>query len=409
MESAPIYMDHHATTPVDPRVLEAMMPYLTHAFGNAASRSHAFGWRAEEAIERARQQVGRLVGAAQPNKEIVFTSGATESDNLALKGVMRQGLSEGRGDHLITVKTEHKAVIDSAKRLEREGARVTWLDVDAEGRVDPGDIATAIDEKTLLVSVMLANNETGTVQDMRAIGEITRERGVLLHCDATQGVGRLPFAVDDDNIDLASFTAHKIYGPKGAGALYVRRTGATRVRLIADIDGGGHERGMRSGTLNVPGIVGLGEACQIMADEGFKEAEEIAALRDRLFERLRKEIDDVHLNGAPPPERIAGNLNVSFPYVEGEALILALQKRVAVSSGSACNSASVEPSYVLRAMGLSRELADSSIRFGLGRGHTEALVDEVADFTIRQVKKLRKLSPAWQLKQKGIDPETIDW
>ena len=402
-------MDHHATTPVDPRVLEVMLPYFGERFGNAASRSHAYGWHAEEAVERARQEVGELVGSRKPSQEIVFTSGATESDNLALKGVIRQGMAEGRGDHLITVKTEHKAVIDSAKRLEAEGAKVTWLEVDSEGRVSPDDLAKAIRPETLLVSIMLANNETGTIQDMAAIGRVTREREVLLHCDATQGVGRVPFQVDELGVDLVSFTAHKIYGPKGAGALYVRKTGPHRVRILADMDGGGHEKGMRSGTLNVPGIVGLGAACKIMQEEGQQESVHIAALRDRLFDALQAELGELHLNGAPAPHRMAGNLNLSFPYLEGESLILALQKRVAVSSGSACNSASVEPSYVLRAMGLSKELADASIRFGLGRGHTEAIVDEVADFTIRQVKKLRKLSPSWQLKEQGINPSDISW
>ena len=405
----PLYMDHHATTPVDARVLEAMLPHFGPEFGNASSRSHAFGWRAVEAVERARIQVAELVGAAIPGKEIVFTSGATESDNLAIKGVMRQGMAEGRGDHLITVRTEHKAVIDSARRMEREGARVTWLDVDEAGLLDLDELRSALTDKTLLVSVMLANNETGCVQPIRAIGEIVRGHGALLHCDATQGLGRLPFAVDVDGVDLASFTAHKIYGPKGVGALYVRRSGAKRVRLMADLDGGGQERGMRSGTLNVPGIVGFGAACGLMSLEGMAEAKAVAALRADLYSRLVEGLGEVWLNGPSFDQRLAGNLNVSFPYIDGESLILALQQRVAVSSGAACTSSSMEPSYVLRAMGLSKERADGSVRFGLGRGHTKEDVDAVATYTVEQVKRLRELSEEWRMKQRGEDPASIDW
>jgi cysteine desulfurase len=406
-DSRPIYMDHHATTPVAPRVLEAMWPYFTERFGNAASRSHAYGWEAEEAVDRAREQVGSLLGARAPSKEIVFTSGATESDNLALKGIAH--LAANQGGHLITQKTEHKAVIDTCRRLQREGYRVTWLDVDAQGRVDPEDVRHAIQPDTIVVSIMLANNEVGTVQPIEAIGAITREHGVPLHCDATQGVGRTEFDVEQMHVDLASISGHKIHGPKGVGALYVRRTGAGRVRLVGEIDGGGHERGMRSGTANVPGIVGLGEAAEMLAEGWRDEAARIRSLRQKLHDRIGAKLEEVHLNGAEDPWRHPGNLNLSFGYVEGEALLLALQKEVAVSSGAACSSASLEPSYVLRAMGRDAELAEASIRFGLGRDNTDEEVERVARVVVREVQRLRKHSPLWEMREQGLDPRQIDW
>jgi len=327
----PVYMDNHSTTPLDPRVLEAMMPWLTTRFGNAASRSHPYGWEAEEAVEAARSHVARLVGAASA-KEIVFTSGATESDNLAIKGAVEARLVASKsGAHVITSKTEHKAVLDTCKHLARQGVRLTLLDVDEEGRVDPDDVARAITSETVLVSIMLANNEVGTIQPIAEIGAVARERGVLFHCDAAQGLARVPFDVDAMRVDLASVSAHKMYGPKGVGALYVRRR-SPRVSLIAQIDGGGHERGMRSGTLNVPAIVGLGEAARIACEEREHDHAHASRLRDRLRERLFGELEGVVLNGPEPPERHPGNLNVSFPYVESEALMIALKEEVAVSS-----------------------------------------------------------------------------
>lgn len=402
----PIYMDDHATTRVDPRVVDAMLPYFTEHYGNAASRTHAFGWEAEEAVSRAREQVAELIGARLPSKEIVFTSGATEADNLAIKGVAR--FHRERGDHLVTVRTEHKAVIDPCRRLAREGFRVTFLDVGGDGRVDPAAVRAALTDRTLLVSVMLANNEVGTVQPIAEIGRATRERGVLLHCDAAQGVGRIPLDVDDAGVDLLSLSAHKMYGPKGVGALYVRRSGPVRVRLLAEMDGGGHQSGLRSGTLDVPGVVGFGRAAEIMRAEGADEARRIAALRDRLRAALLGRIEEVHENGAVA-HRHPGNLNLSFGYLDGEALILALQRKVAVSSGSACTSASVQPSYVLRAMGVDPELADASVRFGLGRFTTEAEVDRVADAVVRAVGKLRARSELWKLREAGVDPKSLDW
>jgi cysteine desulfurase len=402
----PIYMDCHATTPVDPRVVEAMLPYFSERYGNAASRSHGFGWEAEEAVLRARGQVASLIGAADPAAEIVFTSGATESDNLAIKGVARWLRERDGKDHVVTCVTEHRAVLDACRRLEREGFRVTWLPVDGQGRLDPDAVARAMDDRTALVTLMLANNEVGTVHDLGAIGRLTRERGVWLHCDATQGVGRTDFHVDRMGVDLASLSAHKMYGPKGVGALYVRRTGPTRVRLVAEMDGGGHERGMRAGTLNVPGIVGFGEAAALLEAGWRDEAERLRRLRDRLRGAIEAKVPEVHLNGAEDPWRHPGNLNLSFGFVEGEALILALQKHVAVSSGSACSSASTEPSYVLRAMGRSDELAEASIRFGLGRFTTEAEVDTVARTVAREVKALREKSDLWKLHQEGVD---LNW
>lgn len=399
----PIYMDSHATTAVDPRVLEAMLPYFTTTFGNAASRTHAFGWTAEAAVEDARETIARFIGA-KSEKEIVFTSGATESDNLAIKGAAEY--YQSRGKHLITTVIEHKAVLDSCKRLERDGFEVTYVGVEENGIVDPARIAAAMRDDTILVSVMLANNEVGTIQPIKEIGELTRARKVLLHCDAVQGVGKTPFDVEDMNVDLASITAHKLYGPKGVGALYVRRS-RPRVRLVAQMDGGGHERGNRSGTLNVPGIVGFAKACELMMQEGAEENRRIAALRDRLQSRIEAELDQVTLNG-DAEHRLPGNLNLSFSFVEGEGLMMAI-KDVAVSSGSACTSASLEPSYVLKAMGLDEELAHSSLRFGLGRYNTEEEVDYVADLVIRKVKKLRDISPLYEMHQQGIDLKSIQW
>lgn len=399
----PIYMDYHATTPLDPRVLEAMLPYFTQDFGNAASRTHAYGWHAEAAVEDARETIASYIGA-ESGKEIVFTSGATESDNLAIKGVAEY--YKGKGNHIITTTIEHKAVLDSCKRLEKEGYEVTYVSAGPDGLVNPADIEKAITDKTILVSVMLANNEVGTIQPIAEIGAITRARGVLFHCDAVQGFGRTPFDVRAMNVDLASLTAHKIYGPKGVGALYVRRS-KPRVRLVAQMDGGGHERGNRSGTLNVPGIVGFAKAVQIFKEEGVAEADRIRGLRDRLHGKILKELDSVYLNGHPE-KRLPGNLNISFSFVEGEGLMMAI-KDVAVSSGSACTSASLEPSYVLRSMGLDEELAHSSIRFGLGRFNTEEEVDYVAELVIAKVKKLRELSPLYEMHQQGIDIKSIQW
>ncbi len=398
----PIYMDYHATTPVDPRVVEAMLPHFTTQFGNAASRTHRFGWEAEAVVEDSRETIGDLIGADA--KEIVFTSGATESDNLAIKGVAEY--YERRGKHIVTTQIEHKAVLDSCKRLEKQGYEVTYVPAGTDGIVDPDDIKNALTDKTVLVSVMLANNEVGTIQPIAEIGKITRERGVLLHCDAVQGIGKTPFDVKAMNVDLASITAHKIYGPKGVGALYVRRS-KPRVRLVAQIDGGGHERGMRSGTLNVPGVVGLAKACEIMKREGAQDAERIGKLRDSLHRQLLKELDEAILNGHPD-NRLCGNLNVSFAFVEGEGLMMAI-KDVAVSSGSACTSASLEPSYVLRSMGLDEDLAHSSIRFGLGRFNTQEEVDYVADLVTAKVKKLRDMSPLYEMHKEGVDLKSIEW
>jgi cysteine desulfurase len=399
----PIYMDNHATTPVDPRVIEAMLPYFNTKFGNAASRSHSFGWTAEEAVNYARENIARLIGA-ESEKEIVFTSGATESDNVALKGIAE--FYKDKGDHIITSVVEHKAVLDSCKRLEKEGYRVTYLPVQTDGRVDPDDVKRAITDKTILVSLMLANNEVGSVNPIGEIGKITRERGVLFHSDAVQGIGKVPFDVQKMNVDLASITAHKMYGPKGVGALYIRRS-KPRVRLVAQMDGGGHERGVRSGTLNVPGIVGFGKAAEIMLKEGAAENARILGQREHLRRRFMKELDQVELNGSLE-HRLPGNLNVSFAFVEGEAMMMAI-KDVAVSSGSACTSASLEPSYVLRALGVGEELAHSSIRFGIGRFNTDEEVDYVADLVIEKVRRLREMSPLYEMHKEGIDLKSIQW
>ena len=399
----PIYMDNHSTTPVDPRVIEAMLPYFNATFGNAASRTHAFGWNAEAAVEDARETIAKFIGASS-GKEIVFTSGATEADNLAIKGAAEYYKS--RGNHIITTTIEHKAVLDSCKRLERQGFEVTYLDVEKNGIVDPAKVERAITDKTTLVSVMLANNEVGTIQPIEELGKLTRARSVLLHVDAVQGVGRTPFDVEKMNVDLASITAHKIYGPKGIGALYVRRA-RPRVRLASQMDGGGHERGNRSGTLNVPGIVGFAKACELMMAEGAEENTRIRRLRDKLRQRLQGELGQVTLNG-DAERRLPGNLNLSFAFVEGEGLMMAI-KDVAVSSGSACTSASLEPSYVLKAMGLDEDLAHSSLRFGIGRFNTEEEVDYVANLLISKVTKLRDISPLYEMHQQGIDIKSIQW
>jgi cysteine desulfurase len=400
--SLPIYMDNHATTPLDPRVLEAMMPYFTTRFGNAASRNHSFGWEAEKAVDAAREQIAQLIGAT--GKEIIFTSGATESDNLAIKGIAE--MYHERGNHIITQATEHKAVLDTCKRLEKHGFRVTYLPVKADGVIDLEDLKRAIDDKTILVTIMAANNEIGVLQPIAEIGRICHEKNVLFHCDAVQAVGKIPVNVIADNIDAMSISAHKIYGPKGVGALYVRRRDP-RVQIAAQIDGGGHERGMRSGTLNVPGIVGLGKACEISGQEMAEEARRLTGMRDGLKAKLETELDYVHVNGSME-HRLPGNLNMSFLYVEGESLLMGIND-VAVSSGSACTSATLEPSYVLKALGLGDDVAHSSIRFGLGRFNTQAEVDYVAAKVIDVVKKLRELSPLYEMAKEGVDLSKVQW
>src|SRR5437763_1970143 len=397
----PIYMDNNATTPRDPRVVEALLPYLTPGFGNAASRSHPFGWRAEEAVDRAREQIAALIGGNE--KEIVFPSGATESINLALKGAAE--FYQDKGRHLITVRTEHKATLDTMKRLERQGFEVTYLDTDKYGRISAQQLRDAITGKTIVVSVMLANNEIGSVQPIAELGEVTREKGVLFHVDAVQGVGKVPFDVEKMKVDMASLSGHKIYGPKGIGALWVRRK--PRVRIAPIIDGGGHERGMRSGTLNVPGIVGFGKAAQLAQQLKAEESKRTYQLRKKLQDYLFSHLDHLEGNGHPT-ERLPGNLNVSFAYVEGEALMMAI-KNVAVSSGSACTSASLEPSYVLRACGVSEDLAHTSIRFGIGRFNTEDEVDYVGKYVVEQVRRLREMSPLYEMANEGIDLSKIEW
>jgi len=398
----PIYMDNHATTPLDPRVLEAMLPYFREKFGNAASRNHSFGWEAEQAVERARKQIADLIGATP--KEIVFTSGATESNNLAIKGVVE--MYAEKGAHVITVATEHKAVLDTCKHLARRGCETTFLKVGSDGLIDLDALRAAITPQTVLISVMYANNEIGVIQPVREIGRIARERGVLFHTDATQAAGKVPVDVNADFIDLMSLSAHKMYGPKGAGALYVRRKNP-RVQLSGQMDGGGHERGMRSGTLNVPGIVGLGEACAIGQREMAEESARLAALRDRLKDRLFAELDEIYINGSMT-SRLPNNLNVSFAYVEGESLLMGIAD-IAVSSGSACTSATLEPSYVLRALGVGEDLAHTSIRFGLGRFNTEEEVDYVAARVVEVVRKLRELSPLYEMAKEGVDLKSVDW
>src|SRR5215467_7114204 len=402
MVKLPIYMDNHATTPLDPRVLEAMMPFLTDHFGNAASRNHAFGWEAERAVEFGRKEIAALIGADP--REIVFTSGATESDNLAVKGVA--WMYREKGDHIITCVTEHKAILDTCKHLEKDGFRVTFLPVDSKGFVSLDDLRNAITDKTILISIMTANNEVGTVQDIKEIGKIARERGVLFHTDAVQAVGKVPFNVNQMNVDIASLSAHKIYGPKGVGALYVRRRNP-RVLLTPIIDGGGHERGMRSGTLNVTGIVGFGKAAQIAREELPHEGAEMLRLREKLRITLERELDQVYING-DLQKRLPGNLNMSFAYVEGESLLMGI-KDIAVSSGSACTSASLEASYVLKALGVGEDLAHTSIRFGLGRFNTEEEVDYVIDKVIRSVQRLREMSPLYEMAKEGIDLKKVSW
>jgi cysteine desulfurase len=397
----PIFMDNHSTTPVDPRVLETMLPYFTERFGNAASRNHSFGWTAEKAVELARDQVGAIIGAS--GKEIVWTSGATESINLALKGVAEY--YQEKGNHIITGATEHKATLDTCKRLEKQGCQVTYLPVQKDGRILPEQVAEAMTDKTILVALMLANNEIGTIHPINEIGEVVKAKGALFFVDAVQGVGKIPFDVNQAKVDLAAVSAHKMYGPKGVGALYVRRK--PRVRVVAQVDGGGHERGMRSGTLNVPGIVGMGKAAELCRAEMEFEAKRVGSLRDRLQTKLMANLPECHLNGSIE-HRLPGNLNISFAYVEGEGLMMAI-KDVAVSSGSACTSASLEPSYVLRALGIGEELAHSSIRFGLGRFNTEEEVDYVAGHVTKAVNRLRELSPLWEMAQEGIDLKSIKW
>lgn len=395
-------MDNHSTTPVDPRVLEAMLPYFTERFGNSASRNHAFGWEAEQAVDHAREQIAHLIHCDP--KEIIFTSGATESDNLALKGVVE--MYREKGNHIITAVTEHKAVLDTAKRLEKAGFEVTYLNVGADGLIDPEAVKAAIHSKTILISLMMANNEIGVIQPVAEIGKIAKEKGVIFHCDATQGVGKIPVDVQAMGIDLMSFSAHKIYGPKGIGALYVRKKNP-RVRIAPMMDGGGHERGMRSGTLNVPGIVGFGKACELCEQEMVEEGVRLTRLRDKLKERILKELGEVYLNGHPT-RRLPQNLNMSFAYVEGESLLMGL-KEIALSSGSACTTATLEPSYVLRALGVGSDLAHSSLRFGLGRFNTEEEVDYVGQRVIETVRRLREMSPLYEMAKEGIDLKSVQW
>jgi len=401
-EPTPIYLDHNATTPCDPRVFEVMAPYFCQVFGNAASRNHDFGWRAEQAVDRARHQVASILGAHE--KEIIWTSGATESNNLAIKGVA--GMYADQGRHIITAVTEHKAVLDPCKRLEKQGFEVTWLKPGPSGVIEAEQVAEAIRDDTILVSLMWANNEIGTINPAPAIGAVCKQRGVIFHTDATQYVGKLPIDVEADGVDLLSLSAHKIYGPKGVGALYVRRRNP-RVRLEAQIDGGGHERGMRSGTINVPGVVGLGEACAIAEAEMAVESPRLARLRDKLESELMANLEGVVING-DPQRRLPHTSNLSFPWVEGESLMMAV-KGLAVSSGSACTSASLEPSYVLRALGVGDELAHSSIRFGLGRATTEAEIDAAMQRITVAVNKLRELSPLYEMVKQGVDLSQVQW
>ena len=402
MLKLPIYLDHNATTPMDPRVLEAMIPYFTENFGNAASRNHSFGWHAEEAVDYAREQIAQLIGADP--KEIIFTSGATEGDNLGIKGVYEMYAS--KGNHIITCTTEHKAVLDTCKHLEKLGAEVTYLEVQPDGLLDLKELEAAMRPTTILVAIMYANNEIGVIQPVKEISAIAKKHGALFFTDAVQAVGKIPVDVNADGIDLMAFTAHKMYGPKGVGALYVRRKNP-RVKVTAQVDGGGHERGMRSGTLNVPGIVGFGKACELARLEMASDTERISKLRDKL-ENALKQIDESYVNGNPA-HRLPHVSNISFKYVEGEGLMMGFNQDIALSSGSACTSASLEPSYVLKALGLGDDLAHSSLRFGLGRYTTE----EQIDFTIKAVTdtvlKLREMSPLWEMFKEGIDIDSIQW
>ena len=401
MLTLPIYLDNNATTPLDPRVLDAMMPYLTNMYGNAASRNHPFGWQAEEAVDYAREQIASLINCSP--KEIIFTSGATESDNLAIKGVFEMYAS--KGNHIITATTEHKAVLDTCKHIEKVGGKVTYLQVDEKGLIDLKQLEEAITDKTILISLMYANNEIGVIQPIREISAIAKKHGILFFTDGTQAVGKIPVDVEADGIDLMAFSAHKMYGPKGVGALYVRRKNP-RVKVTSQMDGGGHERGMRSGTLNVPGIVGLGKAAEIAKQDMAEDTQRIAAMRDRL-ERELTTIEESYVNGSTE-HRLPHVSNISFKYVEGEGLMMGV-KDLAVSSGSACTSASLEPSYVLKALGLSDDLAHSSLRFGLSRFTTDEEIDYAIGHVKEAVNKLRELSPLWEMFKEGIDLDTIEW
>ncbi|SET04241.1 IscS subfamily cysteine desulfurase [Hymenobacter actinosclerus] len=401
MLKLPIYLDNNATTPLDPRVLEAMMPYLTEVFGNAASRNHPFGWAAEEAVDYARDQIAGLINCDP--KEIIFTSGATESDNLAIKGIFE--MYAQKGNHIITTTTEHKAVLDTCKHIEKIGGKVTYLPVNSEGLIDLEELEAAMTPQTILVSIMYGNNETGTIQPIREIAAIAHKHGALFMTDGTQAVGKIPVDVQDDGIDLMAFTAHKMYGPKGVGALYVRRKNP-RVKVTAQMDGGGHERGMRSGTLNVPGIVGLGKACELAKQEMAADAARLGAMRDRLEKELLT-LEESYVNGSVE-HRLPHVANISFKYVEGEGLMMGV-KDLAVSSGSACTSASLEPSYVLKALGLSDDLAHSSLRFGLSRFTTDEQIDYAINHVKEAVTKLREMSPLWEMFQDGIDLDKIEW
>lgn len=402
MLKLPIYLDNNATTPMDPRVLEAMTPYFLDHFGNAASRNHPFGWAAEEAVDYAREQVARLIGADP--KEIIFTSGATEADNLAIKGVFEMYAS--KGNHIITATTEHKAVLDTCKHLEKLGAEVTYLNVQPDGLVDLKELEAAIKPTTILIAIMYANNEIGTVMPIKEISAIARKHGVLVFTDGTQAVGKIPVDVNKDGIDLMAFTGHKMYGPKGVGALYVRRKNP-RVKVTAQMDGGGHERGMRSGTLNVPGIVGFGKACELCQLEMAADTERISKLRDKL-ETALLQLEEAYVNGSTQ-HRLPHVSNISFKHVEGEGLLMGFNKNIALSSGSACTSASLEPSYVLKALGLGDDLAHSSLRFGLGRFTTEEQIDYTIKSISETVNKLREMSPLWEMFKEGIDLNTIEW
>ena len=398
----PVYMDNHSTTRVDPKVVEEMLPYFTSYFGNAASRNHSFGWDADKAVEAARERLARIINAE--SREIIFTSGATESNNLALKGVAEMYVE--KGNHIITQVTEHRSILDTAKRLEKSGMNVTYLPVDKDGLVNPDDVRKAITDRTVLISIMLVNNEIGVIQPVEEIGRIAKERGILFHCDATQGVGKIPVDVHSMGIDLLSYTAHKLYGPKGVGALYVRRKNP-RVRLAPMMDGGGHERGMRSGTLNVPGIVGFGKACEIAMEVMAEESARLIYLREKLRNGIMDSLDEVSVNGHLT-KRMPGNINLSFAYVEGESLLMGLRE-IALSSGSACTSATLEPSYVLQALGVSAELAHSSVRFGLGRFNTEEEVDYVIKRVAETVNRLREMSPLYEMAKAGVDMKQFKW
>ncbi len=402
MLNLPVYLDNNATTPCDPRVVEAMVPYFTQTFGNAASRNHPFGWQAEEAVDYAREQVAKLIGADP--KEIIFTSGATEADNLAIKGVFEMYAS--KGNHIITANTEHKAVLDTCKHIEKSGGEVTYLQVKPDGRIDLKELEAAIKPTTILIAIMYANNEIGSIQPVREISALAKKHGVLFFSDAVQAVGKIPVDVNKDGIDLMAFTAHKMYGPKGVGALYVRRKNP-RVKVTSQMDGGGHERGMRSGTLNVPGIVGFGKAAELAMQEMEKDTKRLSGLRDKLEKALLK-LEEAYVNGSVE-HRLPHVSNISFKYVEGEGLMMGFNKNIAVSSGSACTSASLEPSYVLKALGLGDDLAHSSLRFGLGRFTTEEQIDYTIEQVSNTVNKLREMSPLWEMYKEGIDMNSIEW